>query len=63
MTRKPTQGSEREPVVVRKDGDQIYVGYDKECAAGRLLPHSECLLGLCSASHATSHARNMLSTL
>ena len=43
MTRKPSAGSKQEPVVVRKDGAQIYVGYDKECGASRLCPHAQRL--------------------
>ncbi|KAK9839827.1 hypothetical protein WJX81_004508 [Elliptochloris bilobata] len=30
VTRKATEGSKSEPVVVHKDGEQIYIGYDKE---------------------------------
>lgn len=44
MTRKPSEGSKQEPVVVRKDGAQIYVGYDKECGASGLCLRAECYL-------------------
>ena len=44
MTRKPSEGSKQEPVVVRKDGAQIYVGYDKECGASWRCLHAECYL-------------------
>ena len=37
VMRKPSEGSKREPVVVRKDGAQIYVGYDKGCGASSVL--------------------------
>ena len=38
MPIKASANGEREPVVVRKEGDQIYVGYDKECAPPALPP-------------------------
>ncbi len=43
---KASASGERGPVVVRKEGDQIYVGYDKECAP-RSLPQLLSYLHAC----------------
>lgn len=51
VMRKAPANGKREPVTVRKEGDQIYLGYDKECA-----PCSP-FFGLYAASPADTRAK------